>query len=88
MAERRVCFSIGDEFVGRVDRWNDHDLNTLYERVLQIRAQSAHAIEVIESEFRARLEAPAVAGELATQLSGEFGDMTYVRHFDAEPVVD
>lgn len=90
MAERRKCFSIGDEFVGRVDRWKDGDLNTLYERVLQIRAQSAHALEVIEAEFRSRLEAPAVAGELATQLSGEFGDMVYINHFDQRPeaVVD
>ncbi len=83
MAERRVCFSIGDEFIGRVDRWEDHDLNTLYERVLQVRAQAAQALEVIEAEFRARLEGPAVAGELATQLSGEFGEMVYVNHFDA-----
>jgi len=83
MAERRKCFSIGDEFVGRVDRWKDEDLMTLYDRVMQIRAQSAHALEVIEGEFRARLEGPAVAGILATQLT-EGSDMVYINHFDVE----
>lgn len=83
MAERRVCFSIGEEFVGRIDRWDDHDLNTLYERVLQTKAQAAHAVEIIEGEFRARLEGPATTGELATQLSEQFGEMAYQNHFDA-----
>jgi len=83
MAERRKCFSIGDEFIGRVDRWKDEDLNTLYERVLQIRAQSAHAIEIIEAEFMARLEGPAIAGVLATQMT-EGSDMVYINHFDPE----
>ena len=74
MAERRVCFSVGDEFVGRIDRWNDHDLNTLYERILQIKAQASHAVDIIEAEMRVRLPGPAIAGELATQLSEPWPD--------------
>lgn len=69
MASRRVCFSVGDEFVGRVDRWSDHDLDTLYDRMIRIKAQSAVAIEIIEAEFRARLDATTqTIGEAAVEL--------------------